>query len=101
MALQFCANLNFLFADLPLLDRFEAAAKAGFEGVELLAPYEVPAKAIRERLDGAGLRQVLFNSPSGDRAAGERGMACIPGREASSGRACIAPWTTRRRSTAS
>ena len=81
MALQFCANLNFLFADLPLLDRFEAAAKAGFEGVELLAPYEVPAKAIRERLDGAGLRQVLFNSPSGDRAAGERGMACIPGRE--------------------
>ena len=45
MALQFCANLNFLFADLPLLDRFEAAAKAGFEGVELLAPYEVLGEA--------------------------------------------------------
>jgi len=81
MALKFCANLNFLFADQPLLDRFEAAAKAGFRGVELLAPYEVPAKAIRERLDGAGLQQVLFNSPSGNRAAGERGMACSPGRE--------------------
>jgi hydroxypyruvate isomerase len=81
VALKFCANLNFLFTDLPFLDRFEAAAKAGFEGVELLAPYEAPAKAIRARLDGAGLQQVLFNSPSGDRAAGERGMACIPGRE--------------------
>ena len=81
MALQFCANLNFLFPDLPLLERFEAAAKAGFKGVELLSPYEVPAKAIRERLDGTGLKQVLFNTPAGDRAAGERGMACIPGRE--------------------
>lgn len=82
MALRFCANLNFLFTELPLLDRFAAAAEAGFEGVELLVPYEVPAAEIRRRLDAAGLRQVLFNSPSGDRARGERGMACIPGREA-------------------
>ena len=82
MALQFCANLNFLFPDLPLLERFEAAAQAGFKGVELLSPYELPAKAIRERLDATGLKQVLFNTPAGDRAAGERGMACIPGREA-------------------
>ena len=81
MELQLCANLNFLFPDLPLLERFEAAAKAGFKGVELLSPYEVPVKAIRERLDGTGLKQVLFNSPAGDRAAGERGMACIPGRD--------------------
>ena len=81
MALQFCANLNFLFPDLALLERFEAAAKAGFKGVELLSPYEVPAKAIREQLDGTGLKQVLFNTPAGDRAAGERGMACIPGRQ--------------------
>ena len=79
MALQFCANLNFLFADLPLLDRFEAAAKAGFEGVELLAPYEVPAKAIRERLDGAGLRQVLFNSPVRRPGGGRAGHGLHPG----------------------
>ena len=46
MALKFCANLNFLFADRPRLDRFEAAAKAGFEGVELLAPYEVLGEAL-------------------------------------------------------
>jgi hydroxypyruvate isomerase len=81
MTLRFCANLSYLFADLPLLDRFEAAATAGFEGVELLSPYEVPAKAIRERLDGAGLQQILINTDAGDRAGGERGMACIPGRE--------------------
>ncbi len=81
MALKFCANLSYLFTDLPFLDRFEAAAKAGFEGVELLSPYEVSAKAIRERLDGAGLTLVLFNTHAGDRAGGERGMACIPGRE--------------------
>ena len=79
VALKFCANLNFLFTDLPFLDRFEAAAKAGFEGVELLAPYEAPAKAIRERLDGAGLRQVLFNSPSGDRAGRRARHGLHPG----------------------
>jgi hydroxypyruvate isomerase len=82
MALRFCANLNFLFPELPLLDRFEAAAKAGFAGVEMVYPYELSAEAIRERLHGAGLKQVLFNTDSGGRAAGERGMACLPGREA-------------------
>ncbi len=82
MALKLCANLAFLFTELPFLDRFEAAAKAGFAGVEMLSPYEFPANAIRERLDGAGLTQVLFNTYAGDRAGGERGMACIPGREA-------------------
>jgi hydroxypyruvate isomerase len=81
VSLKFCANLNYLFTELPLLDRFEAAAKAGFKGVELLVPYEAPAASIRDRLDGAGLQQVLINSPSGDRARGERGMACLPGRE--------------------
>ena len=80
-ALQFCANLNFLFPDLPLLERFEAAAQAGFKGVELLSPYELPSQASAS-LDATGLKQVLFNTPAGDRAGGERGMACIPGREA-------------------
>lgn len=81
MALRFCANLSFLFTELPFLDRFEAAAQAGFEGVEMLSPYEHPATAIRERLLGAGLKQVLFNTYAGDRAGGERGMAYIPGRQ--------------------
>ena len=81
MTLKLCANLTFLFTDLPFLDRFEAAAKAGFAGVEMLSPYEHPAKTVRERLDGAGLRQALFNTFAGNREGGERGMACIPGRE--------------------
>lgn len=80
-ALRFCANLNFMFPDLPFLDRFEAAARAGFRGVEMNSPYEAPASAIRERLDANGLTQILINSPAGDRATGERGMACIPGKE--------------------
>lgn len=82
MALRFSANLNWLFTEQPFLGRFEAAARAGFRGVELLAPYEAPAQVVRERLDAAGLELVLINSPAGDRARGERGMACIPGREA-------------------
>lgn len=80
-ALRFCANLDWLFTERPLLDRFAAAAESGFRGVELLNPYAVAPSAIRRRLDEFGLTQVLFNSPSGDRARGERGMACIPGRE--------------------
>ena len=58
MALTFCANLSYLFTDLPLLERFEAAAKAGFEGVELFSPFDLPAKTIRERLDRAGAGKI-------------------------------------------
>lgn len=79
--LRLCANLSYLFTELPLLDRFEAAARAGFSGVEMLSPYDAPTAAIRERLDATGLTLALINSPAGDRAAGERGMACIPGRQ--------------------
>ena len=75
------ANIGFLFPELPFLDRFEAAAKAGFIGVEYAAPYEYPAGELRSRLEGNGLTQVLINSPAGNRAAGERGFACLPGRE--------------------
>jgi len=78
---RLCANLDFLFTELPLLDRFDAAAEAGFGGVELLAPYEAPAAALRARLNAAGLAAVLINSFAGDREKGERGMACLPGRE--------------------
>jgi hydroxypyruvate isomerase len=77
---RFAANLSMMFNEVPFLDRFDAAAKAGFKAVEFLFPYEYPAAELRARLDGAGLQQVLFNMPPGDWAGGERGMACLPGR---------------------
>jgi hydroxypyruvate isomerase len=80
---RFCANLGFLFGEAPFLDRFDAAAQAGFAGVEYASPYEYPPAELRARLKDAGLTQVLINSPAGNRAAGGRGMACLPGREAS------------------
>jgi len=80
--LRFCANLGFLFGEVPFLDRFEAAARGGFTGVEYASPYDYPAAELRSRLNANGLTQVLINSPAGNRAAGERGMACIPERVA-------------------
>ncbi|MDD3482882.1 hydroxypyruvate isomerase [Azovibrio restrictus] len=79
---RFCANLSFLFTELPFPERFAAAARAGFRGVEYLFPYDWPAADIAAWLREAGLEQVLFNLPAGDWAAGERGYACHPGREA-------------------
>src|SRR5438045_6760758 len=79
---RFSANLGFLFPDIPFLERFDAAAQAGFTAVEYASPYEYPAAELRARLNDAGLEQVLINSPAGNRAAGERGFACLPGREA-------------------
>jgi 2-dehydrotetronate isomerase len=78
---RFAANLSMLYPELPFLERFEAAAKDGFEGVEYLFPYEHPPQEVAARLKGNGLQQVLFNAPPGDFAAGERGLACLPGRE--------------------
>lgn len=79
---RFCANLSMMFNEVAFLDRFDAAAKAGFKAVEFLFPYDHPASEIRARLDGAGLKQVLFNLPPGNWEAGERGTACLPGRQA-------------------
>ena len=79
---RLAANLSMMFTELPFLDRFEAAARAGFRACEFLFPYEHPPAVLRERLDAAGLEQALFNAPPGDWAAGERGLACLPGREA-------------------
>ena len=73
---RFSANLSMLFTEHAFLDRFEAAAKAGFTAVEYLGPYEAPKAEVAARLKGAGLKQVLFNVPSGDWAKGERGIAC-------------------------
>jgi len=78
---RFAANLSMMYAEVPFLDRFAACARDGFEAVEFLFPYEHPAAALRERLEANGLRQVLFNTFPGDFAGGERGLACLPGRE--------------------
>ena len=77
---KFCANLSMLFTEHDFLDRFAAAAEAGFTGVEFHFPYEVEAGRLVGRLGAAGLTQVLFNLPPGDWAAGERGIACLPDR---------------------
>jgi len=79
--LRFAANLNFLFTEVPLLERFEAAAKAGFKAVEVGNPYEASVADIAARLKANGLTPALFNIPAGNPAAGERGLAAIPGRE--------------------
>ena len=79
---RFAANLSMMFNEVPFLDRFEAAAKAGFKGVEFLFPYDFPAAEIAARLKANGLEQVLFNLPPGDWTKGERGLAALPGREA-------------------
>jgi hydroxypyruvate isomerase len=79
---KFAANLTFLFNELPFMERFEAAAKAGFKAVEYMAPYPYAASELKAALQSNGLVQALFNLPVGDWESGERGTACIPGREA-------------------
>lgn len=76
----FAANLTLMFTEWAFLDRFDAAAEAGFTAVEYLFPYDFPAEAIGERLSRNGLTQALFNMPPGDWAAGDRGLAALPGR---------------------
>ncbi|MEJ2765187.1 hydroxypyruvate isomerase [Photobacterium sp. MCCC 1A19761] len=77
---KFAANLSMLFTEHDFLDRFEAAAKAGFDGVEYLFPYDYPAEEIKSRLADNQLQQVLFNLPAGDWTAGDRGIAVDPAR---------------------
>ena len=79
---RFAANLTMMFNEVPFLDRFEAAARAGFPAVEFLFPYDHPVEAVAERLRAHGLAQALFNLPPGDWAAGERGLAALPERQA-------------------
>ncbi|WP_256077400.1 hydroxypyruvate isomerase [Massilia sp. YIM B04103] len=76
----FAANLTMLFNELQFLDRFGAAAKAGFTGVEFLFPYDFEPEQIAAQLDKHQLQMVLHNLPAGNWAAGERGIACHPGR---------------------
>ncbi|MBK8335529.1 MAG: hydroxypyruvate isomerase [Sterolibacteriaceae bacterium] len=74
------ANLTMLFNEVPFIERFAAAAQAGFRGVEYLFPYDYPKQQLAEQLAHHGLVQVLHNLPPGDWAAGERGIACHPDR---------------------
>lgn len=78
---RFAANLTWMFTEYPFMERFGAAARAGFDAVEFQFPYEYPAAEIGECLRQHGLTQALFNLPPGDRAAGERGLAAVPGRQ--------------------
>jgi hydroxypyruvate isomerase len=77
---KFAANLTMLFNEVDFLDRFDAAAKAGFRGVEYLFPYAYDKNQLAEKLKTLKLTQVLHNLPAGDWAGGERGIACMPAR---------------------
>ena len=77
---RFAANLTMMFNEHPFLDRFAAAARAGFQAVEFLFPYPYPANEIRSRLAANGLELVLHNLPAGNWDAGDRGIACHPDR---------------------
>jgi len=79
---RFAANLSMLYPQHDFLDRFAAAAADGFAAVEYLFPYDYSAQELKQRLSDNGLVQALFNAPPGDWAAGERGIASLPGREA-------------------
>ncbi|APE30782.1 hydroxypyruvate isomerase [Halomonas aestuarii] len=79
--IRLAANLSMLFTEHDFLDRFAAAADAGFHGVEYLFPYAHAPERVAEALRDSGLEQVLFNLPPGDWEAGERGLASLPGRE--------------------
>ncbi|MDQ6437636.1 hydroxypyruvate isomerase [Mesorhizobium sp. LHD-90] len=77
---RFSANLSMLFTEHEFLDRFDAAARAGFTGVEYVGAYDHAPETVAARLKRNGLAQVLFNLPAGDWAGGERGIGCLPDR---------------------
>ena len=78
---EFATNLTLMYNEYDFLDRFAIAARDGFRGVEFLFPYSFAAGDIKTRLNDNGLTQALFNCPPGNWAAGERGIASLPGRE--------------------
>ncbi len=77
---KFCANLTMLFNEVDFMDRFTAAAAAGFKGVEYLFPYGLDKNLLVDKLKTNGLTQVLHNLPAGKWADGERGIAVLPDR---------------------
>jgi len=79
---RFAANLSMMFNEVPFLDRFQAASAAGFTAVEFLFPYDYSPEEVESKAKAAKTEVVLFNTPSGNWSAGERGIAGLPGREA-------------------
>lgn len=79
---RFAANISLLFSELPYLDRFAAAAEAGFGAVEILFPYDVAAKDTRRALLANGLELVLINAPPPNYTGGTPGYGAVPGGEA-------------------
>jgi hydroxypyruvate isomerase len=77
---NFAANISMMFTEWEFLDRFDAAAEAGFTAVEYMFPYEYPAATIAERQRRNGLTPALFNMPPGNLEAGERGLAALADR---------------------
>lgn len=80
--MKIAANLSLLFTELPLIDRVVAAAAAGFDGVEIQFPYELPALRLKEALKAAGMPLRLINLPAGDLMSGGAGLAAVPVRQA-------------------
>ncbi|EMC0410142.1 hydroxypyruvate isomerase family protein [Vibrio fluvialis] len=78
---KFAANLTMLFNEVPFLERFEQAHRAGFKAIEFLFPYAFEPHVLAEKLEQYGFEQALFNMPPGDWDAGEKGFAALPGRE--------------------
>lgn len=78
----FAANLSMLFTEVPFIERFGRAARAGFTQVECQFPYEATPEAIKAELQAHGLSLILHNLPAGNWAGGERGIACHPDRVA-------------------
>ena len=79
---RFAANVSTMFPEVPVAERFAAAHAVGFEAVEYLFPYAESADEIRRRLNETGMQMILLNTPLGDAASGERGLAAVPGRQA-------------------
>ena len=80
--IRLAANLNWLFQEVPMTERFAAAAALGFKAVEILFPYRNDVDDLRRARDAARVEVVLINSPLGDEERGEKGLACVPGRQA-------------------
>src|SRR3954462_6044175 len=79
--MRFSANLGLLWSDRPLLQRIEAAARAGFRAVEMHWPYDVPASEVAATVRRTGVALLGINTSPGNFAAGERGLGAVPGRE--------------------
>lgn len=77
---KFSANITMMFQEIPFMDRFAAAAKAGFKAVEFMFPYDYSIESLQRALDVNGLKLVLFNLPAGDWSGGDRGIAVNPAR---------------------